>query len=162
MQSVRSLFVAGSLLLTAIAVVPAQQPTPAPASDARVRPRGVRPGRGKQFDKALLRGITLSDAERTNLQAVRAKYGAQRQTLRTQLHTQAQTARAARERGDTAALRSIRTNVVSERQALMRAERNDIRNALTPANQAKFDANLKRVEAHASRKPFRARRLSNR
>jgi hypothetical protein len=120
----------------------------------------ARPHRGKQFDKALLRGVTLSDAEKTSLQAVRAKYEAQRQTLHTQLRTDAQSARAARQRGDTAALRSIRTNVVSQRQSLAQAERNDIRNALTPANQAKFDANLKRVEARGARQPFRAQQLS--
>ena len=161
MQSVRSLIVAGSLLLSAVAIVPAQQPTPAPAPRARAH-GNARPQRGKQFDKALLRGVTLSDAEKTNLQAVRAKYAAQRQTLHTQLRTQAQNAKAARQRGDTAALRSIRANLQTERQTLAQAERNDIRNALTPANQAKFDSNLKRVEARAARKPFKARRLSNR
>jgi hypothetical protein len=162
-QSVRSLFVAGSLLLSAVAIVPAQQPSPVPAPAPRARAHGnARPQRGKRFDKALFRGVTLSDAEKTNLQAVRAKYAAQRQTLRTQLRTQAQNAKAARQRGDTAALRSIRANLQTERQGLSQAERNDVRNALTPANQAKFDANLKRVEARAARKPFKARRLSNR
>jgi hypothetical protein len=160
-QSVRSLIVAGSLLLSAVAIVPAQQPPPAPAPRPRAH-GNARPQRGKQFDKALLRGVTLSDAEKTNLQAVRAKYAAQHQTLRTQLRTQAQNAKAARQRGDTAALRSIRTGLQTERQTLSQAERNDVRNALTPANQAKFDSNLKRVEARAARKPFRARRLSNR
>jgi hypothetical protein len=155
------LIVAGSLLLSAVAVVPAQQPTPVPAPASRAHGK-ARPQRGKQFDKALLRGVTLSDAEKTNLQAVRAKYAAQRQTLRTQLRTQAQTAQAARQRGDTAALRSIRANLQTERQTLSQAERNDVRSALTPANQAKFDANLKRVEARAARKPFKTRRLSNR
>ena len=161
MKSVRSLIIAGSLLLSAVAVIPAQQPTPTPAPGARPR-KMARQHRGKQFDKALLRGVTLSDAERTNLQAVRAKYDAQRQTLRTQLRTNAQSARAARQRGDTAALRSIRADVVSQRQAFVQAERNDVRNALTPANQAKFDANLRRVGVRAARKPFRAKRLSNR
>jgi len=162
-QSVRSLIVAGSLLLSAVAIVPAQQPTPVPAPAPHARARGnARPQRGKRFDKALLRGVTLSDVEKTNLQAVRAKYAAQRQTLRTQLRTQAQSAKSARQRGDTAALRSIRTSLQTERQTLGQAERNDVRSALTPANQAKFDANLKRVEAHAARKPFKARRLSNR
>ncbi len=165
MQSVRSLIVAGSFLLSAVAIVPAQQPSPVPVPAPRggARARGIaRPKHGKQFDKALLRGVTLSDAEKANLQAVRAKYSSQRQTLRTQLRTQAQTAKAARQRGDTAALRSIRTNLQTERQTLTQAERNDVRNALTPANQAKFDANLKRVEARAARQPFKARRLSNR
>ncbi|HEV8446473.1 MAG TPA: hypothetical protein VGQ44_06625 [Gemmatimonadaceae bacterium] len=159
MQSVRSLIIVGSLFLSAVAVVPAQQPTPSPAPGARPR-KMARVHRGRQFDKALLRGVTLSDAEKTNLQAVRAKYATQRQTLRTQLRTDAQSARAARQRGDTAALRSIRTNVRSQRLALAQAERNDIRGGLTPANQTKFDANLKRVEARGARKPFRAQRLS--
>jgi hypothetical protein len=157
------LIAAGSLLLSAAAVVPAQQPTPVPVPAPRARGHGIaRQQRGKQFDKALLRGVTLSDAEKSNLQAVRAKYAAQRQTLRTQLRTQATNAKAARQRGDTAALRSIRTNLQTERQTLAQAERNDVRNALTSANQAKFDANLKRVEARAARKPFKSRRLSNR
>jgi hypothetical protein len=162
-QSVRSLIVAGSLLLSAVAIVPAQQPTPVPAPAPRARAHGnARPQRGKQFEKALLRGVTLSDAEKTNLQAVRAKYAAQRQALHTQLRAQAQNAKAARQRGDTAALRSIRASLQTERQTLGQAERNDVRNALTPSNQAKFDANLKRVEARAARKPFKARRVSNR
>jgi Spy/CpxP family protein refolding chaperone len=122
----------------------------------------ARPQRGKRFDKALLRGVTLSDAEKANLQAVRAKYEAQRQAMRTQLRTQAQTAKAARQRGDTAALRSIRESLQTERRTLSQGERNDVRNALTPPNQAKFDSNLKRVEARAARKPFKARRPSNR
>jgi hypothetical protein len=157
------LIVAGSLLLSAVAIVPAQQPTPVPAPAPRARAHGnARPQRGKQFEKALLHGVTLSDAEKTNLQAVRAKYAAQRQALHVQLRTQAQNAKAARQRGDTAALRSIRASLQTERQTLGQAERNEVRNALTPANQAKFDANLKRVEARAARKPFKARRLSNR
>jgi len=163
-QSVRFVFVASSLLLSAVAIAPAQQPTPtppaAPAPGAKAQ-RFARPARRK-FDKVLFRGITLSDAEKTNLQAVRAKYATQAKTLRTQLRTQSQTARAARQRGDTAALRSIRASSMSERETLLQAERNDLRNALTPANQAKFDANMKAVEARAARKPFRPRRLSNR
>lgn len=159
MQSVRSLLVAGSLLLSAVAIVPAQQPTPTPAPGAHSR-RFARPGRRKQFDRALLRGVTLSDAEKTNLQAVRAKYATQMQSLRTQVRTQAQSARAARQRGDTSAFRSIRATVASQREALLQAERNDIRNALTPANQAKFDANLKAIESRAARKAVRARRLT--
>ena len=158
MQSVRSLIATASLLLTAAAIAPAQQPTTPPGVRAH---RFARPQRQK-FDKALFRGIALSDAERTSLQAVRAKYATQAKTLRTQLRTQAQSARAARQRGDTAALRSIRANAISERQALLQAERNDLRSALTPPNQAKFDANLKTVESRAARKPFRSRRLSNR
>lgn len=160
MQSVRSLLVVGSLLLSAVAIAPAQQPNPTPSPGAKAH-RFARPQRQKA-EKALFRGITLSDAERSNLQAVRAKYATQAKTLRTELRTQAQTVRAARQRGDTAALRSIRANAVSERQTLLQAERNDLRNALTPMNQAKFDANLKTVESRAARKPFRAKRLSNR
>jgi hypothetical protein len=160
-QSVRSLFVAGSLLLSAVAAAPAQQPSPAPAPPPGAHSRRfVRPQRQKQYNRSLLRGVTLNDAEKANVQAVRAKYATQLQALRAHGRTQAQSARAARQRGDTTAFRAIRANVVSQRQALLQAEQNDLRNALTPANQAKFDANLKAVESRGARQTFRARRLT--
>lgn len=159
MQSIRSLMMVGSLLLSAVAIVPAQQPTPAPGVHSR---RFGRPGRRKQeFDRALLRGITLSDAEKANLRAVHAKYASQEQALRTQMRSESQDLRSARQRGDTATLHSLRTNVNAQRQSLMQSERNDVRNALTPANQAKFDANMQTMQSRRGRRPGRARRLDS-
>jgi Spy/CpxP family protein refolding chaperone len=162
-QSIRSWIAAGSLLVGVAAIAPAQQTTPAPT------PAGVHarkfggPGRHKKdVDRALLRGITLSDAERANVRAVHTKYASQEQALRTQTRTESQDARAAQQRGDTAALRSLRANMTAQRQALMQSERNDVRNALTPANQAKFDANVQAMQARGMRRPYRPHKVTNR
>jgi Spy/CpxP family protein refolding chaperone len=154
--------VAGSLVLSAVAIAPAQQPTPAPTpiptSGIHARRFG-HPGRGnKQYDRALLRGITLSDAEKANLQSVHAKYASQTQALRTQMRTESANIRAARQRGDTAALRSLRATEISQRQSLMQTEQNDLRNALSPANQAKFDSNVQSMQARAAKRSFHPRK----
>src|SRR6478609_3085283 len=80
----------------------AQQPaTPAPQAHARGGMRRGGPGKGPE--QALLRGITLSDAEKANLKAVNQKYAAQMKALREQNKPQMEAMRAARQRGDTAA-----------------------------------------------------------
>jgi hypothetical protein len=117
-------------------------------------------GHGKAAAKASLRGITLSDAERSNLRAVRAKDAPQMKALRTQLAPQAQNLRAARQRGDTAAVRSIRANLVTQRQQLMQSRQSDVRGALSPSNQAKFDANVKRLEKRTARRTSRRHQVS--
>ena len=119
--------------------------------DSAHRMKGARGLRGQLF-----KGITLSDAEKANLKAVRTKYSAQAKTLREQAKPQLQAARAARQRGDTAAVKEIWQKSVAQRdqtKQLLIAQRNELRAALTPANQAKFDANVaafeKRVADHA-------------
>jgi hypothetical protein len=155
-QFMRSLIVTGSLLVSAAAIAAAQQPTPTPTPAPGVQARRfARGGHRKQFDRALFRGITLSDAEKTNIQAVHAKYASQMQTLNTQMRTEAQNAKAARQRGDTAALRSIRANIVAQHTQMMQAEQSDLRGALSSQNQSKFDANVQRVQSHASKRSFR-------
>jgi Spy/CpxP family protein refolding chaperone len=151
----RSLVVTGSLLVSAAAIAAAQQPapTPAPGVHARKFARGGHPR--QRFDRALFRGITLSDAEKTNIQAVHAKYASQMQTLSSQMRTEAQNAKAARQRGDTAALRSIRANIVAQRTQMMQAERNDLRGALSSQNQSTFDANVQKMQSRASKRSFR-------
>jgi hypothetical protein len=100
-------------------------------------------------DAQLLRGIALSDAERANIKNVHSKYAAQSKTLRDQFKPQLATARDARQRGDTAALRAMRQNAMAQRQQVMglrQSERTDLRNALSAANQAKFDANAQALK----------------
>jgi hypothetical protein len=112
-------------------------------------------------ERALLRGITLSDAEKANVKAVQTKYAAQFKSIRKQNKPQQEQIRAARQRGDTAAVRSLMQQNSGERdqmRTLMQSERNDLRAALSPANQAKFDANAatlkKRFADHAGKGSF--------
>ena len=156
MKFMRSFVVTASVLASAAAIAPAQQPTPSPTPAPGVHARKFgRGGRRKQFDQALFRGITLSDAEKANVQAVHAKYASQMQSVGTQMRTEAQNAKAARQRGDTATLRSIRSNIVAQRTQMMQAEQSDLRGALSSQNQPKFDANVQRLQSHASKRSFR-------
>lgn len=156
MQFMRSLVVTGSLLVSAAAIASAQQPTPSPTTAPVVHARRFARGGGhNDFDRALFRGITLSDAEKSNIQAVHAKYASQMQSIRTEMRTESKNAKAARQSGDTAALRSIRANEIAQRTQFIQTEQNDLRGALSPANQAKFDANVKAMQARASKQAFR-------
>jgi cytochrome c556 len=109
----------------------------------------MREGFGPGMRGQLFKGITLSDAEKANVKNAQAKYAPQMKALREQFKPQMQAAREARQRGDTAALKTIWQNSAAQREQtkkLVDAERNDLRAALTPENQVKFDANVKQLQ----------------
>ena len=167
MQLFRSLIVAGTLVAVAAGSAPAQQPVPpVPAGRHAVKAAMARRAKRRQHvHKQLMRGIALSDAEKASIKSVREKYAPQMQALRTQARTQLQTARSARQRGDTAAFRSIRTNLQAQRtqaKSLRQAEQNDVRAAMTPANRATFDANLARIRNRQSKQTLRGQKLTKR
>ena len=165
MKNIRFALVAAVLAAGTAAVASAQQAPPAQVQGAHVRgahgARKAGPGRpGGQF----LKGIQLSAAEKANLKNVNAKYAPQMKALREQSKPQMQAMRDARQRGDTAAVRTLRQQAMSQRgqqmqgqKQLFEAQRNDLRNALSPANQAKFDANVAQAQqrmAKHSKKSF--------
>lgn len=159
MLNIRSALVA-LLALGAAATVQAQQPTtPAPQAHAK---RGMRPGGpGRGAEGALLRGITLSDAEKASVNAVNTKYAPQFKAIAKQYKPQHEQMRAARQKGDTATMKALMQQTSGERdqmKTLMESERGDLRAALTPDNQAKFDANVaamkKRFAQHPGKRPF--------
>jgi hypothetical protein len=152
MIDIRVALAAAMLSVGSAAVVSAQQTT-APQgmrkdhpqrSDSARRMMGARGLRGQLF-----KGITLSDAEKANVKAVETKYASQMKALREQAKPQMQAARDARQKGDTAALRELWSKSAAQREQtkqLLVAERNELRGALTPANQATFDANVAQME----------------
>jgi Spy/CpxP family protein refolding chaperone len=159
MFNIRVALAATALSLGSAAIVSAQQQTApqrvhenhAQRSDSAHKRMGARGLRGQ-----LLKGITLSDAEKANLKAVQQKYAAQMKATRERSKPDMQTMRDARQRGDTAALKALRDKGAAQREQMkqvMQAQRADMRAALTPENQAKFDANVaafeKKVADHA-------------
>lgn len=153
----RALLVAGASI-GAATVASAQQGTAVqPPRAQNQHPR--RANGARRPDAHLLKGLALSDAEKANLKNVHAKYAPQMQAMRRQAKPQLQALRDARQRGDTAALRSLRQqsqaqNAQQRNQAkqVFDAERNDLRSGLSPANQAKFDANVARFQKHAGKR----------
>jgi len=162
MSHIRTALAAAMLVAGSAVVAAAQQPTaPAPQAHGQRMRQGFGPGmRGQLF-----KGITLSDADKANVKAVQAKYAPQMKALRAQFKPQMEAARQARQRGDTAALRTMWQNSAPQREQtkkLLDAERNDLRGALTPENQVKFDANVKQFSQHAAQRAGKAWRKGGR
>ena len=113
------------------------------------RPRRQATERGVRVRDASLRGITLSDAEKSQVKAIHAKYSAESKALRESLRPALQEIRAARQARDSAAVKAALAKTTGEREklfALMERERAEIRSVLTPENQKVFDANAKTLE----------------
>ena len=108
-----------------------------------------------RHQKGLLRGVQLTDAEKSALKEVHGRYRSRSQSLRESLKPAMQEARAARQRGDTAAARAVLERTKDEREqlrTLMGQQTADLRAALTPANQRQFDANVQQASQRRAAK----------
>jgi len=161
-KDIRTAIAAIALVVGGAVVAAAQQPAQVPSPRAHQNRaqdstrhfgrRGFGPG---AMQKQLFKGITLSDAEKTNIKNVHTKYEAQMKALREQFKPQMQAARAARQRGDTAALKNLWGQTSAQREQakkLLESERNDLRVALVPEHRAQFDANVKQLEQRVAQR----------
>ena len=163
MKDIRTAIAAIALVVGGAVVAAAQQPTQTPRAHKAAQDstrkhfgrRGFGPG---AMQKQLFKGITLSDAEKTNIKNVHTKYEAQMKALREGFKPQMQAARQARQRGDTAALKTLWAQTSAQREQtkkLLEAERNDLRVALAPEHRAQFDANVKQLEQRIAQRANR-------
>lgn len=163
MINIRSTLTAAALVFGTAVVASAQQPTPSPAQRAQQRAQRAEGHRRGAFGPGALRhqlfkNIKLTDAEKANVKAVQQKYASQMKALREQLKPQLQAARQARQKGDTAALKSMWQKSAAQRdqiKKLLESERNDLRAALTPEHQAQFDTNVKQFEQRVANRATR-------
>jgi Spy/CpxP family protein refolding chaperone len=164
MNHIRTALAAAMLAFGTAAVASAQQTTPAtPTTRAEHQHRGAHRGPGMNARKRLFDGMTLSTTEQAHVKAVQTKYASQMKALRQQAKPQFEAIRAARQRGDTAAMKQLRTQSAGQRaqtKKLMQQERQDLRSALAPANQTKFDANVAKLQQRGANRgqKFGARR----
>jgi len=137
----------GAMMLVGVAGISAAQSTTAPKAkaDSGYHRRGAHGGmRGGEFG----RDLNLTDAQKTQIKAIRAKYQPQNEALRTQAKPFMEAARAARQKGDTVA---FRTNMEKARQVMQGGqsirtqETAEIRNVLTAEQRVKFDARQKEM-----------------
>lgn len=113
------------------------------ASADQARARGARP-RHRAARQQLFRGIQLTSVQQTRLRATRGRYQQERERLRASMRPALEQARAARQRGDTAAARAALQGTASQRTqllALRERELSELRAVLTPAQQSTLDAN---------------------
>jgi Spy/CpxP family protein refolding chaperone len=146
MRKSRVIGFAIAAILSVGTVVQAQSTTTQPQQHRHATDRTVRDGRGRG---GLLRGIALSEAEKTRVKGIRAKYQDEAKALRESLQPAMEDVRAARQKHDSVAVKAAWDRTAGDRQklqALMQRERDEIRTALTPENQKVFDANVKAME----------------
>lgn len=134
------------------------QATPAtpPSREAPAR-REMKADRG---GRGLLQGIQLTDAEKTRVEAIHTKYKAQYKSLGESFKPQREAMRAARQRGDTVAVKGMVAKSAEQRErmhALRTQMRGELRAALTPEHQQQLDAN---VAAREQRMKERAAKAS--
>ena len=160
MRKSRVIAVVVASLVSSASIALAQAPAQAPQAIRHDGRGGMWGGRGHG---GALRGITLSDAEKAKLKAVHEKYGAQSKSLRESLKPAMDEARAARQKGDTAAVKAVWARNKAGRdkmKALRDGEQAEIRASLTSEHQQAFDANVaklkdRRAEAGKDRKEKR-------
>ena len=109
-----------------------------------------------------LRGVDLTDAQKTQLKTLREKYKGEAKPIMDRMRPALQEARTARQNGDTAAARVALAKTETDRAALKAMnERQDAEMLalLTPEQRAKFDANAKaRKEKHEGRRKGKGKR----
>ena len=142
MSTIRTLAL-GALIVVGVAGVSAAQSTATP----RTRPGAGSYRRGGPGGReGLGRDLDLTKAQKAQIKAIRQKYQPQNNALRAQAKPFMDAARAARQKGDTAAARSNMEKarqVMQGGQSYRTQERAEIRAILTPEQQAKFDAHEK-------------------
>jgi Spy/CpxP family protein refolding chaperone len=103
-----------------------------------------RPGRGPGME--FLRGLNLSETQRTQIRAIHEKYQPQMKTIHDRARTEFEATREARQRGDTAAVRTAlqrsRQNTESQLSTLHEQMFREVRGILTAEQRAKVDAKI--------------------
>jgi protein CpxP len=113
------------------------------------RERAERGERGERGARGALRGVKPTDAQKAQIKAIHDKYQAQFKSYRESMKPAMDEAKAARQRGDTAAARAAFEKTASTRQqaqALRSQESAEIRAILTPDQQKTFDANVAQMK----------------
>ena len=147
MGKTRVIALAVASLVSAASFAGAQAPAQQGARQGQhAMQRGMRAG--ARAERGLFRGIKLSDAEKAKLKDIHTKYAAQAKSLREQMKPAMQEARAARQKGDTAAARAVfakNKGTLDKLAQLRKSEQAEVRSALTPENQKLYDANVQQM-----------------
>ena len=104
--------------------------------------RGMRRSGPGGRDGALLKGITLTDAQKTKLQELRKAQRSEMEKNRDQFSAVMKEAREARERGDTVTARSKMEQVRTEMDKQRERQIASLRTILTAEQQKQLDANV--------------------
>ena len=147
-----------ALIVGAAGAAAAQGTRPDARPDSARRERGEAKGeRGERGmrrggrDGALLRGITLTDAQKTRIQELRKSQQPEMQKTREQFGAVMKEARDARQRGDTATARAKMTQVKTAMDAQRDRQIASLRTILTADQQKQLDANIASFKERAAK-----------
>ena len=151
MSTLRTLALGTLLVCGAAGVATAQSSTaPRARTDSGYNRRADRAGgqfrKGPGGDRGFGRDLNLTEAQKTQIKAIRTKYQPQNQALRDRAKPFMEAARTARQKGDSAGFRSNMEKakqVMQSGQSIHTQEQAEIRAILTADQQAKFDAHQK-------------------
>jgi len=144
MHNSRVLALVVASLVSTASIVGAQAPASGAHGGRHASGRGME-GRHGGDRGGVLRGLTLSEVEKSKVKAIHARYVGESKTLRASAKPVMQEARALRQKGDTAGLRALWDRNKASRdqmQALQVRQQAEIRSALSAENQRLFDANV--------------------
>lgn len=142
-----ALFAAFAASLGGAAALHAQ--TPNDTTHRSHEGRGGRFGRGPaMMDQMLLKGITLTDAQETQLETVRKSERASMQADSGTRRGDFDAMRKARQSGDTVTARKLMAEQRSRMDARLTAHSAAIRAILTPDQQKQLDANVAELKKH--------------
>ena len=160
-----AIFAGTATVAAAQSTAPATQPPTAGQRAGRgergERQQGMHDGkhrRGGRGARALFRGVQLTNAQKQQVKAIHARYKPQLEALRESMKPALQDARAARQKGDTAAAKAAFARTAGDRakaRAILEQEAKDVRAILTPEQQGKFDQNVARMRDRASKREAR-------
>jgi Spy/CpxP family protein refolding chaperone len=146
----RSPSILGLALVLVAGVAGAQQPSPRADRPHAGEMRGGRGMNGGGPGRAMLRGISLTDAQKERLRAIDQKYRSEGQAARAAMRPAMEEGRAARQRGDSATARRAWQGTDAQRRqmaALQERRLAEVRGVLTAEQQQRFDANRSEMQA---------------
>jgi Spy/CpxP family protein refolding chaperone len=162
MIRIRTAVLALALTAGAGSVAASQTTTPDRPNRDRAEMGRHRGGRSERGVGRLMKGVELTDAQKTQARQIREKYQSQFQSIREQMRPAKKEIRDARQRGDSAAAKAAWDRTADNRaklKALREQELSELRAILTPAQRTTFDANLaemkKRIEEHGDKRQGR-------
>lgn len=171
MTKIRSTILTLALAVAAGGVAQAQNPPTERAraersqhsDSAKRQMRGARqmPGKHPQGIGVALRGIQLTDAQRTQVTVIRKKYQDQFKAMRDSAKPAPHAVHDAKQSRDTAAARAAFSRMQARRarmEQLQVQQRNEIRAVLTAEQQKTFDQNVTEMQARAERRARRGGR----
>jgi Spy/CpxP family protein refolding chaperone len=137
-----------ALIVGAAGAAAAQSTRPDNRPDATQEKKGDRGERGMRRggrggpDGALLKGITLTDAQKTRIEALRKEQRTEMQKNREQFGAVMKEAREARQRGDTVTARTKMAQVREQMDRQRERQVASLRTILTAEQQKQLDANV--------------------